>query len=251
VALYRDVILAEPALAAYWPCNDAGPTTVADAAPVPVDGTGVNTPTFGVAGPLVINTPGDKAITLNPVSTEEITIPDAAKLDMSTGLTMEAWLKPNSNPGPGIFRTVFTKLAAALTNGDYDFSYTNTAGVAQINVEIQTGAGAFVPKFNLAGFLSTTSWSHIGCTWDGSNIRCYRDGVIQGSPSAATGTMAATTNSARIGRYGTGTDYWDGSVGHVAIYNQALSAAALLNHFTVATSPPDVATVPHRMPLGV
>jgi hypothetical protein len=252
VASYASVILAEPSLEAYWKCNDAGPTTVADSAPTPDDGSGVNTPTFGIAGPVAVNTPGDTAISLDRPSLEEISVPDANKIDFTTALTIECWGKPTTNPAASEFRTMFAKLVTTLANGDYDFFYWNNGGTYALGGEIQGGSG-FQPGVSLAGPLPTTSWSHLAMTWDGSNTRFYLNGVIVGSPFASSTTMTANTSPATIGRYGTGTgtDYWHGGIGHVALYNTALSAATLLNHYTIGTTPDVTPAIPRRMPLGL
>jgi len=235
VASYASVILAEPALAGYWKFNEPSGTTANDSSPSPVNGTYVNTPTFGIASPIVANTPGETAVSFARASSEEVTIPDNAKFDFTTGWTIECWVLPATTPASGEFYTVFAKLAAAISNGDYDFSYTNAAGVFEIQPEMHNGSIYNTPV-NLGGALSTAVWTHLACTWNGSVVGTYRNGVVVGTPGAKSGAMTANANSMHAGRYGTGTDYWNGGLAHLALYNAALTSTALLNHYTTGTT---------------
>jgi hypothetical protein len=80
---------------------------------------------------------------------------------------------------------------------------------------------------------SDTAWNHMATTWSksASKLRFYHNG-IEGASKAFTGAWAGSLNSAQcvIGAADTtsGAYGWDGSIQHVAIYNEALTAASIL-----------------------
>lgn len=76
------------------------------------------------------------------------------------------------------------------------------------------------------------TWYHVVATYDGANIRLYVNGVLE-STQASTIAMADTTVPLRLAGNpaAIGGGYLDGSLDEVAIYNVALSAAQVLEHY--------------------
>ena len=73
--------------------------------------------------------------------------------------------------------------------------------------------------------LSTGTWYHTLCVWDGSNMKIYINGTLNNSISVtnATGTLGSTNDGVRIGRRVN--ERLDGSIDEVAIWNSELSAS--------------------------
>ena len=85
------------------------------------------------------------------------------------------------------------------------------------------------------------SWQYVAMTYDGTNLRLYRNGTQVASQTAA--APSSTTADLLIGRYSAYTDAsnWTGSIDEPAIYNASLPATTIQNHYNVGTgntSPP-------------
>lgn len=74
---------------------------------------------------------------------------------------------------------------------------------------------------------------HLVATYDGSNIRLY---INNGSPTvtASTRSVAANGNALALGKYGGGGSGVSGTLDEFAIYNAALSATKVGEHYNAA-----------------
>jgi hypothetical protein len=79
--------------------------------------------------------------------------------------------------------------------------------------------------------LTTDEWVYLTFTFDGTNLRSYRNGV-QFSTGAALGTTINYSNQYfRISQWGGGGRFWNGQMGMLHVYNTALSSAQVLQNF--------------------
>ena len=92
------------------------------------------------------------------------------------------------------------------------------------------------------GFTGTTQMSlnnphHIVGVCDGTNLKVYLDGVLDGS-TAITVQPTQSTNPARVGSFpDTVADQFNGVLDGVAVYGTALSAAQVLAHYQASLAP--------------
>jgi hypothetical protein len=193
-----------------WGFDETSGTTATDASGRGNNGT-LNGATRSTAGKF------GGALSFNGVNAW-VTVPDANVLDLTTGMTMEAWVQPSALGSA--WRTVMMKeqpnqLIYALYAGDGSgraapFIYTNTdRGVS----------GTTATPVN--------AWTHLAATYDGANLRLYVNGV-QSASLAITGSILASTGVLRIGGNGTWNNEWfAGLIDEVRLYNRALSAAEI------------------------
>ncbi|MEK6874682.1 MAG: LamG domain-containing protein, partial [Nanoarchaeota archaeon] len=74
-------------------------------------------------------------------------------------------------------------------------------------------------------------WHHIVGIDNGTNISVYVDGVLSNSTSVS-GSPTYDTGSLEIGRYGSGsTEYFNGSIDEIKIFNRTLSADEIVNEY--------------------
>jgi subtilisin family serine protease len=151
-----------------------------------------------------------------------VTIPDAPSLDLTSGMTIEAWVRPTSNTG---WRTVVLKedvggLAYALysSNGSRPAAYVHTNADVGLN-----GTAA----------LALNTWTHLAMTYDGTMLRMFVNGVQVGS-MALTGGIAATSGVLRIGGNSVWSEYYRGLIDDVRIYNRALSVTEIQTDMNTA-----------------
>ena len=155
---------------------------------------------------------------------DSVTIPDAAALDLTTGMTMAAWVNMGARDG---WETIILK-----ENVD-TYSY---ALYAQDGGTVQGGSPEPSGNVSLAGRTETLlgnaaiasgAWVHLATTYDGTTQRVFVNGV-EVSNAAVTGTIDVGAGALRIG----GNDVWAGEyfqglIDEVRIFNRALTAAEI------------------------
>ncbi len=145
-----------------------------------------------------------------------VTVADAASLNLTTALTLEAWVHPASDSS---WRTVVLKeassdLAYALyASGDV----ARPSGWARIGSSLSATGPAALPL---------NAWSHLAVTLGGGTLRLYVDGV-QVATAAVSGAISATAQPLRIGGNSLWGEYFAGLLDDVRIYNRALTAAEI------------------------
>ena len=134
------------------------------------------------------------ALTFNG-SSSWVTVPDSASLDLTSSMTLEAWVKPATLAGA--WRTVLMK----EQTGDivYDL-YANRTGTPQVPLAEAYASGAARPAQGTST-LPLNVWTHLAATYDGDSVRLYVNGnQVANTPAPATcRTRAARCESAATG----------------------------------------------------
>ncbi|WP_211266848.1 LamG-like jellyroll fold domain-containing protein [Nonomuraea candida] len=145
-----------------------------------------------------------------------VDVPDSAALRLTTGMTLEAWVRPSSVSG---WRTVIMKrhsggLAYALSAGAPD----------QLpHVRVHTSAQSDLPG---PAALPVNTWSHLAATYDGAVLRLYVNGA-QVAQQAVTGALRTDGASLRIGGNGLLNQVFSGQIDEVRVYDRALTPAQI------------------------
>jgi fibronectin type 3 domain-containing protein len=153
-----------------------------------------------------------QALSFNGASSR-VEINDANSLDLTTGMTIGAWVNPTTLSG---WRTVILKeISGGLAYGLY--AYDNAPRPAAY---INTGSGELA-ALGTAG-IPLNTWSHLAATYDGTTLRLFVNGSQVGS-RAVSGAIRVSTNPLRIGGNAIWGEYFNGVIDEVRIYNRALS----------------------------
>lgn len=142
--------------------------------------------------------------------------------------TISAWLKPAAWGNSGV---VFQKTDAGGLNTYHGLFCSNDQ--LDIEVWLSSGSGWQAPVFSGTGIAwnstnyPSNAWTHLVATWDGSQVRLYRNGgEASDSPIAQTISNGGTDNVFGIGRFGVSDAmYFNGSIDEVGIWSRALSGA--------------------------
>jgi hypothetical protein len=145
------------------------------------------------------------------------TVADSTSLDLTTGMTQEAWVYLVSRTS---WRTVMMKERPGhLVYG----MYANT-DTSRPSGEISTAGGPADVRGTAQ--LPLTTWTHLAVTHDGATLRLFVNGVQVGSRSLS-GAIVVSGNPLRIGGNSIWGEYFSGRIDDVRIYNRALTAAQI------------------------
>ncbi|MEI9912560.1 MAG: Ig-like domain-containing protein [Bacteroidota bacterium] len=163
-----------------------------------------------------------------------VNINDANSLDLTGGMTLEAWVNASNLSG---YKTVLCK-----ENGTNNLSYAlsannSTSGTANQRPDSRIRIGTTTRTVTGTTKLTLNTWTHIASTYDGATMRLYINGV-QVSSFATTGNITTTTNALRIGgSTALGTQYFAGLIDEVRIYNKALTQAEIQTDMNTPVAP--------------
>jgi hypothetical protein len=150
-----------------------------------------------------------------------VTIADAASVDLTSGMTIEAWVYPTALSG---WRTVVLKEATSPNGLAYSL-YANDNVPTRPAGYVNRGAGGDVPVRGVVPLVLNT-WSHLAVTYGGGSFRLYVNGTQVGTV-ALTGNIRTSTGALRIGGNSVWQEWFAGRIDEVRIYNRALTAAEI------------------------
>jgi len=148
-----------------------------------------------------------------------VSIPDDPSLDITSEITIEAWVKPFGSYGDLYYPAIVRK------EGAYALRYRHTNGA--LNGIVWIGGTPYLTN-DLANAWDTTKWTHFVFVYDGQYLRLYCNGVEAVSPIAQTGSIDTVALMLGIGAQGDGSNPLNGTIALVRIYERALSAAEVL-----------------------
>jgi hypothetical protein len=163
-----------------------------------------------------------------------VAVPDAASLDMTGDLTLEAWVKPAAVDTSS--HTIVGKGTGSKPDTrQYRIGMTTPKG------STPTWRGTVYIGTTLYAVDSTTApavgaWTHIVAARESALLTLYINGQAEGTtmlPSSA--NINVTNGSFDIGRFASGTEpqFFDGVIDEVAVYNRALTAVQVRDHYNL------------------
>ncbi|MFJ4106795.1 LamG-like jellyroll fold domain-containing protein, partial [Oerskovia enterophila] len=154
-------------------------------------------------------------------ATGKVSIPDADALDVSSALTVAAWVRPEQVAT----QYVVKKASPSATDG-FELGL-SSAGKAFLRLNQATAGDTYRVNATSTYPSNGTTWVHLVGTYDGQRMRLYVDGVEQGS-AAGPGTVGVNTLPLLLGGQPGGTLPLKGAVDGVRLYDRALSAAEVV-----------------------
>jgi glucose/arabinose dehydrogenase len=210
-----------PGLVASYGFEEGSGPTVSDASGKNNTGTLANT-TWSSAGK------HGSALSFDGTSSV-VTVPAASSLDLTSGMTLEAWVNPSA--AGGSWRTVVFR---ERTDGMLYSLYANNGSdrpVGQVflaNAE-RDAAGTTTVALN--------TWTHLAATYDGAAVRLYVNGSLV-STTPTTGSLAPSSRALKIGGNSIWGEYYRGLIDDVRVYNRALSGAEITADMAASASQP-------------
>jgi chitodextrinase len=151
-----------------------------------------------------------KALLFNG-SNAVVTVPDAASLKLTSGMTLEAWVNPTAvNTG---WKDIIYK-----GNDNYYLEGSSPSGAPMIGITI----GAAQTEVFGTNPLPTNTWTFLAATYDGATLRFFVNGT-QVSAQARTGNIVTSNNPLQIGGDSIWGQFFQGIIDEVRVYNVALT----------------------------
>jgi len=136
-----------------------------------------------------------------------VQVPDSASLDLTAQITIDAWVYPTV-----LGRRVVDKITAGGSDGYLLDTWPGNVRFIVGNI----GVVGSTP-------LSTGVWTHIAGTYNGSQLRVYVNGVLDGSVNTNI-AIPANNLPLRIGADQNGSNLFNGLIDEVEIFDRAISA---------------------------
>lgn len=206
----------------YWRLDETSGTIAGDQT-VANPGTYVGSPTLGAAS-LVPAEPADGAVGFNGAASF-VRVGQAGTLNLTSALTLEAWIKPGSLPASGSFASILTKpesYSLQLNGPQLEFTVVESG----LRMRLQAPAGTVA-----AG----GSYYVVG-TFDGAAQRLYVNGVQVVSTSLS-GAADTSMGGLYLASWDGTKEFFAGTIDDAAIYAKALSAAQVSAHYAAARPP--------------
>ncbi len=226
---YNTAVASTAGLIDYWRLGETSGSTFANSVEGAPGASAQNTPTLGVAGPLTVDS--NTGVTFNGTN-ESATA--SLNLSSSSTLTIEFWMKWTSFTNNDDLAFEFTS-NFNNTNGGFLVNPNSTTSSSRFEVALGRGTSRNNAYFTRP---SANVWHHYAIVMNtaaaaAQQILVYVDGapvsIVKGSSGTGAGNFANSTLNF-MSRNGSSL-FGAGSLDEVAIYNQALSAAQISQHF--------------------
>ena len=161
-------------------------------------------------------------------SSSWVTVADAGSLDLSSAMTLEAWVRPTT------LGTVWRSVVLKEQPGDLVYAlYANSQASRPVGIVYASGA-----EQQAAGTaqLPLNAWTHLAASYDGGIVRLFVNGVQVGT-HAASGPLPNSTGVLRIGGNNVWGEWFSGLIDEVRVYNRALTTAEIQTDMNTAITP--------------
>lgn len=176
--------------------------------------------------------------------TGHVLVPDSPSLDISTALTIAAWVNPGGVAWDGILAKSPSDGSAANHAGNYELRVENVS--RRLTFLYQRGnPNDTIPHASTIPVASNV-WSHVALTAQaGGSVNFYVNGLPAGTFPTAAGFGATNNNPLYIGSRADLFTTMDGFIDELSLYNEVLTAAQIN---ALAGGPPPEPPYPMLMP---
>lgn len=225
---YEQTILSTPGIRVYWKLDETSGTTALDSGPVGVNLDYANFPALGQP-PLA----DGHSVTFTAASSQRagsfVAAPGIVGIQANGQMTVEGWLKTTS----AVFSFVVSSYSASA---DGDFFYVRMEAAGTLTYAI---FGTDAVGHGLFGAVPVNDGSkhYFACTFDATTMKLYVDGVLDAQVNPAMGGFPLSDHNhgvvlgADFSGFPVYTNFFNGTLDEVSIYDTALTAAQVLAHY--------------------
>jgi hypothetical protein len=155
-----------------------------------------------------------------------VDVPDSISLDITSAITIEAWIKWG---GSATHR-------GAIWD-DWDWVTPKQSVQFRINTDntirflVSSNGGATEDYMQTIDTIDNINWYHIAVTYNAGDAKIYINGNESISDTLTETSIYNSNNTKFIGKYDSSSEFFNGSIDSVRIYNRALSADEVRYHY--------------------
>ena len=152
-------------------------------------------------------------------------------------MTAEAWVFKADTTGDD-------RMVAKSSDTNLTPNYIWSLGVAGNIIRVRLATGGAAPTSHDSATISANTWAHLAFTYDGANIRIYKDGALQ-TTTAKTGVVNSGTQVVVVANNDNipNDRYWNGQLDEVRMSNIARSTCWIQTEYNNQNSPATFYTV--------
>ena len=168
-------------------------------------------------------------------SGDYIEVSDASSLDLTSALTIEAWIYVEDVSNR---RQIVSKWGDPASEGLRSYAFLiETDRQFSVFLAKSTTQEDSLTTQDATDRVSLNTWTHLAATFNSSTINLYKNGELVETKSAAIDTLQSTTSNLRIGIHNEDIYPFKGKLDNVAIYSRAKTQAELAAQATNTTVP--------------
>lgn len=161
----------------------------------------------------------------NVLTTNQVdyaSIADASSLDITSAITIEAWIKPYT---VAVQQTILGK------NTAYALNITSAA-----KLQFQKWTSGASGSTATTASITAGTWTHVAVTYDSTTTKFYINGALSLSTTAISGAIDSTSTAALIAALTTTTNRFAGVIDSLKIYSSALSADSITANYAAESA---------------
>lgn len=208
-------------LIASYKMSDGSGTSLTDNSGNSNTGTLTNGPTWKLSGAFS----GPRQALEFDGSNEYITFGSSSKMNLTTSVSLEAWVKLNSTTTQDF---VVGKIVHGGSNYGYGM-YINNGNLGGEAGQVTFIAGRswnFWPSVRSNARLEAGKWYHLAATFDGRYLKIYINGMLDATyDNGSTYTIVDSGDNLKIGYCSSlGNNYFNGAMDEIRVWSNAISA---------------------------
>jgi concanavalin A-like lectin/glucanase superfamily protein len=134
--------------------------------------------------------------------------------------TISCWTKSPAAPDPA-----GSPAGPLHREKNYQINWNHSQDAFRAAVGLATANGWFGANF---GDLEADTWYNLAGSYDGEDLKAYKNGVLMATNSDPSGPTNAETNSLKLGRHAAADQYFAGSVDEAMVYDRVLSGGEIM-----------------------
>jgi len=163
---------------------------------------------------------------------DNVSIPNSASLNPASEITIEVWFKPSSIPQAG-WNKIIAKPYTSYTSPWQQYALT----LVNDKLYFELNAGGAKSEVAGAVSLANNTWYHVAGTYNGTEMRIYVNGELNGTMSKS-GVIASYPTNVHIGAgiySDRSAEYINGTIDEVKILSRALSVEEVKTDYEAGT----------------